>query len=162
MVRVVIIFLGCLSLASGQLLRSTEHIQRRENFLKNAEIFEKAFEKEFAAFIETGFRSETLNQTFTELKLGRSFAHMEVQDMPPELAFMSCALCRLTAATYISQRRNGATAESLANAAIVLCSELTSFTENICRPIVNQNLVKPYDLYLKSVLVTVTPNFRTF
>lgn len=50
-------------------------------------------------------------------------------------------VCRLTAATYISQRRGGASAESLGNAAVTLCGELTDFPEHVCRPVVFQNLV---------------------
>lgn len=141
MVRIVaILLLGCFYLASGE-LRSEKHIQRRNNFLKNAEIYEKIFEKEFAVFIETGVRSAKLNKTLNALKLDRSFAYTELNDMPPELAFMSCAVCRLTAATYISQRRLGASAEALGNSAITLCLELTSFPEHVCRPVVTQNLV---------------------
>lgn len=142
MVRIVGTFLlGWLCFVSGDLFRSKEHIDRREHFLENAEVFEKAFEKEFAVFLKSKFRSKLLNETLSALKVGREFAYTEVEDMPPELAFMSCALCRLTAATYISQRRGGTSAESLANAAIVLCNELTSFPEHVCRPVVNQNLV---------------------
>lgn len=143
MVRVIIIFLlGCLCLATGMLHKSEEHSRRREHHLENVKVFEKTFKKEFAVFIETGVLSKALNQTFNALNLGRSFTYTENENTPPELAFMSCAVCRLTVATYISQRRIfGASAESLINSAIVLCIELTSFSENLCRPIVTQNLV---------------------
>jgi len=141
MLRVeIIILLACMCLASAQLLRSKEHKKRIADFLENAEFHEKAFEQEFSSFIKYGNRSETLNQTLSSLKLDKAFATTEVYDMPPELAFMSCAVCRLTAATYISQRRLGASAASLANSAVTLCMELASFPEYVCRPIVNQNL----------------------
>lgn len=54
---------------------------------------------------------------------------------------MSVSVCRLTVATYITQRRLGASSESLGNAAVTLCNELTSFPEHVCRPVVFQNVV---------------------
>lgn len=91
MVRIVAVFLLCLCLVSGDLLRSEEHIRRREHFLENAETYEKTFEKEFAIFLESGFRTQIFNETLKALHLGREFALTSLEDMPPELAFMSCA-----------------------------------------------------------------------
>lgn len=91
MVRIVAIFLLCLCLVSGELFRSEEHIRRREHFLENVETYEKEFEKEFAIFLETGFRTKAFNETLKSLHLGREFPLTDLEDMPPELAFMSCA-----------------------------------------------------------------------
>lgn len=158
MIRIVGVLLLCSCLVSGETVG-----QRLKNFLENAEMHEQAFEKEFEIFLESGFRTKAFNETLTPLHLGREFALIETEDMPPELSFMSCAglshkhfctildcnelfsirllVCRLTAATYISQRRGGATSESLGNAAVTLCLELTEFPEHVCRPVVFQFLV---------------------
>lgn len=91
MVRIVAVFLLCLCLVSGELFRSEEHIRRREHFLENAEVYEKEFEKEFVIFLESGFRTRKFNETLKSLHLGREVASFNLEDMPPELAFMSCA-----------------------------------------------------------------------
>jgi len=138
---VVLLFLGCLCLISGYEIRTEEHFKRQEEFLKIAESLEAEFQQEWTTFMDTGVKSENLNRILTSLKVDRSFAHTEVEDMPPEQAFMSCALCRLTAATYISQIRNGVATDSIANSAIVLCQELTPFGEIVCRGLVELNVV---------------------
>lgn len=140
MVRIVAVFLLCWCLVSGEFFPSEEHTRRREHFLENVEVYERDFEKEFSIFLESGLRTKAFNETLKALHLGREFAFNDLDSMPPELAFMSCAVCRLTAATYISQRRGGASAESLGNAAVTLCGELTTFPEHVCRPVVFQNL----------------------
>lgn len=140
MVRIVGVFLLCWCLVSGEMFSSETVARRLKNFLENAAVSEQAFDKEFEIFLESGFRTVAFNETLRPLHLGREFALIETEDMPPELSFMSCAVCRLTAATYISQRRGGASADSLGNAAVTLCLELTSFPEHVCRPVVFQNL----------------------
>lgn len=82
---IVVVLLGCFYLASGEMFRSEEHIQRRKYFLENAEFFEKDFEKKFVPFLNTGVRSEEFNQTLRGLMLNRSIAFTELEDMPPEL-----------------------------------------------------------------------------
>lgn len=91
MVRIVAVFLLCLCLVSGELLRSEEHIRRREHFLENVETYEQDFEKEFSIFFETGVRTAAFNETLKHMHLGREFALTDFENMPPELAFMSCA-----------------------------------------------------------------------
>lgn len=92
MVRIVAIFLLCLCLVSGELLfRSEEQIRRREHFFENVEEYEKSFEKEFEIFLESGLRTKAFNETLKALHLGREFAFTNLEDMDPELSFMSCA-----------------------------------------------------------------------
>lgn len=91
MVRIVAIFLLCSCLVSGEFFSADDHVRRREKFLENAEVYEKTFEKEFAIFLESGLRTNAFNETLKALHLGREFALTDLENMPPELAFMSCA-----------------------------------------------------------------------
>lgn len=91
MVRIVAVFLLCLGLVASELSAPEEHVRRREHFLENVEEYEQSFEKEFAIFLESGFRTKVFNETLKSLHLGREFAFTELENQPPELAFMSCA-----------------------------------------------------------------------
>lgn len=91
MVRIAAIFLLCWCLVSGEFFPSEDLNQRREHFLENVEIYEQAFEKEFAIFLESGLRTKAFNETLKAMHLGRDFLLVESENMPPELAFMSCA-----------------------------------------------------------------------
>ncbi len=91
MVRIVAIFLLCWCLVSGEFFPSEELSRRREHFLENVDIYERDFEKEFVIFLESGLRTKAFNETLKALHLGREIMLTDVETMPPELAFMSCA-----------------------------------------------------------------------
>lgn len=91
MIRIVGVLLLCWCLVSGEMY-SSDNVQRRlKHFLENAEVYEQAFDKEFEVFLGSGFRTQAFNETLKPYHLGREFALIDTEDMPPELAFMSCA-----------------------------------------------------------------------
>lgn len=91
MISIVGVFLLCWCLVSGEIVGSENVKLRLKHFLENAEVHEQEFEKEFEILLKSGFRTQAFNETLKPLHLGREFALTETEDMPPELAFMSCA-----------------------------------------------------------------------
>lgn len=84
-----VIFLLCWWFVSGDVL--SNDFGSSEDFLENVELHEQAFGKEFQIFLETGNRTKAFNETLAALHLGREFALLDLEDMPPRLKLMSCA-----------------------------------------------------------------------
>lgn len=102
--------------------------------VKVSDIYEKSLIREIKNFTETGNRSEMFDKYVEELKFDSS------KEDTPEQSILTCTACRLYVASLLSDRRNGAPPEQLADSAFGMCRIVTSYSEQVCRGIIDLNV----------------------
>jgi hypothetical protein len=123
--------------------RTPEQIKRRDEMLKNVDAFAELFQHEYINYTRTGFRSERLDSMMEMMKLPTEFARVEVEELPPDAAIMTCVFCRSTFALMLQQYRSGSrTKEELIQDSIGICMQLTTYGIEVCTGVVEKNAVR--------------------
>ncbi|XP_035772890.1 sphingomyelin phosphodiesterase-like [Anopheles albimanus] len=113
--------------------------------LEQQEKFDAAFEKEFyiehTKYVETGVRSERLDEMFEHISQRPDMFRLEMDDHPLPYLTAECTACRALVTTYLTYRRVlGWDRDRIALQAASTCETLNILTPANCLKIVNKNI----------------------
>lgn len=154
----VFLFVALISSALAY-YRTPEQIQKRNEMLKNVDAFAELFSYEYINYTRSGFKSARLDSMMEMIRLPTEFARVEVEDLPPDTAIMTCVFCRSTFALMLQQWRSGSrTREQLIEDSIGICMQLTTFGIEVCTGVVEKNAASSL-IFLK-IHMFHSKNFR--
>lgn len=142
----LVILQFCIKLSSAQSIRTADEIARRDHMLRHADAFADLFISEFVNYTRTGIRTEQYDGMVKMMQIPKEFSTLDIDEMEPEAAIMSCLACRTTFGLMISQYRSGSrTKEQLISDSITLCGQLTSFSIIVCEGAVRKYAVSTWN-----------------